>query len=80
MKPLHRIALVLCLAIGFAFTTRADDEHLPMLKIGSDTYSNVTVTTVSANGQTIFISRFSAVKFCEPGTTPGGEEVRPSNP
>ena len=28
-----------------------------------------------ADGQTIFISRFSIIKFCEPGTTPGGETV-----
>jgi ATP-dependent Clp protease ATP-binding subunit ClpA len=30
-----------------------------------------------ANGQTIFVSRFSVIKFCEPGTTPGGERIPP---
>ena len=31
-----------------------------------------------ADGQTIFISRFSIIKFCEPGTTPGGETIAPA--
>ncbi len=35
------------LATSFALATRAD-EHLDVLQIGSDTYSNVTVTSVSA--------------------------------
>jgi len=30
---------------------------------------------VQANGETIFLSRFSVVKFCEHGTTPGGEII-----
>lgn len=36
-----------------------------------------------ADGQTILISRSSVIKFCEPGVTPGGENVPPesfSNP
>jgi ATP-dependent Clp protease ATP-binding subunit ClpA len=28
-----------------------------------------------ADGQAIFVSRFSVIKFCEPGATPGGETV-----
>ncbi len=28
-----------------------------------------------ANGETIFLSRFSVMKFCEHGATPGGETV-----
>ncbi len=33
-----------------------------------------------ADGQTIFISRFSIIKFCEPGATPGGETISPPKP
>jgi len=33
-----------------------------------------------ADGQTIFVSRFSILKFCEPGTTPGGETIPPAKP
>lgn len=36
-----------CLAAGITFAARAD-EHLDILKTSSETYSNVTVTTVSA--------------------------------
>jgi thiol-disulfide isomerase/thioredoxin len=39
--------LALILAAGLALAARAD-EHLDVLKVGSDTYSNVTVETVSA--------------------------------
>ncbi len=28
-----------------------------------------------ANGQTIFVAKYSVLKFCEPGTTPGAEPV-----
>lgn len=28
-----------------------------------------------ANGETVFLSRFSVMKFCEHGTTPGGETI-----
>ena len=27
-----------------------------------------------SNGQTIFIAKYSVIKFCEPGTTPGAEK------
>ena len=30
---------------------------------------------VQANGETIFLSRFSVMKFCEHGTTPGGQTI-----
>jgi hypothetical protein len=30
-----------------------------------------------ADGQTIFISRFSVIKFCNPGVSPGGERIPP---
>jgi hypothetical protein len=33
-----------------------------------------------ANGQTIFISRSSVIKFCEHGITPGGETISAKQP
>jgi ATP-dependent Clp protease ATP-binding subunit ClpA len=33
-----------------------------------------------ADGHTIFVSRFTVIKFCEPGVTPGGEKFPPPNP
>jgi ATP-dependent Clp protease ATP-binding subunit ClpA len=33
-----------------------------------------------ANGQTIFLARSSVIKFCEHGTTPGGEIIPKSKP
>ena len=40
----------------------------------SDTMSEF-VELEQANGETIFLSRFSVVKFCEHGTTPGGQTI-----
>lgn len=42
----HRRLRAVCLALGLALSAQAD-EHLDGLKVGSNTYSNVTVTTVS---------------------------------
>src|ERR1039458_2028900 len=47
MKPTFcRFICAAFVAVSFAFAARAD-EHFDALKIGSETYSNVTVTTVS---------------------------------
>lgn len=43
-----RCLLVLCLSFLGGFSVPAADETLPVLKVGSDVYSNVTVTAVSA--------------------------------
>ena len=43
-----RCLLVLCLGFLAGFAARAVDETLPVLKVGTDVYSNVTVTAVSA--------------------------------
>ena len=47
MKTSLRQLFCFCLMTSFAFAARAD-EHLATMKIGSETYSNVTITTVSA--------------------------------
>ena len=39
--------LVLCLSLPGIFAASAADETLPVLKVGSDVYSNVTVTAVT---------------------------------
>jgi len=33
-----------------------------------------------ANGETIFLSKFSVMKFCEHGPTPGGETISGKGP
>jgi hypothetical protein len=33
-----------------------------------------------ADGQTIFIARYSVIKFCEPGVTPNPEKVLGKKP
>lgn len=41
--------LLLLVTVAGIFVARADDEKFPLLKIGSDTYTNVTVTRVTAS-------------------------------
>ena len=40
--------LLLFIALTGVFIARADDEKIPLLKAGGDTYTNVTITSVSA--------------------------------
>lgn len=45
MKTTFLLSLIAAAGI---FTARADDEKFPLLKVGADTYTNVTVTSASA--------------------------------
>ena len=46
-KPALRLASAIVLSLAFLVSQTYADENLPVLKVGSDTYSNVLVTSVS---------------------------------
>lgn len=59
-----RCLLVLCLSAGAVFAATAADVTLPVLKVGSEVYTNVTVTATNATHLTFTHSRgMSSVKL-----------------